>query len=69
MAPGAMHSHISIELTENGLEESLNTLRATGSVGCWSVAHHSGQNEYTEVGVQLAKDPDVLTRWDLQRLA
>ena len=69
IAPWAMHTHISMELTETGLEDHLNTLRATGYNACWSVEHHSGQNEYTEVAVQLAKVRDVLTRWDLERLA
>ncbi len=64
-----MHTHISMELTETGLEDHLNTLRATGYNACWSVEHHSGQHEYTEVAVQLAKVRDVLTRWDLERLA
>ena len=69
IAPWAMHTHISRELTETGLEASLNTLRATGYDACWSVEHHSGQHEYTEVAVQLAKVRDVLTRWELERLA
>jgi hypothetical protein len=38
-------------------------LRDAGYRGCWSVEHHSGANEYTEVAIQLAKVRDVLSRW------
>src|SRR5262249_11216262 len=63
MAPWAMHTHISWEITEHSLEASLETLRAAGYQGCWSVEHHSGKNEYAEVAIQLAKVRDVLGRW------
>ncbi|MDZ4717289.1 MAG: TIM barrel protein [Roseiflexaceae bacterium] len=63
MAPWAMHTHISWEITENQLEPSLTMLHDTGYTGCWSVEHHSGQNEYSEVAVQLAKVRDLLGRW------
>jgi sugar phosphate isomerase/epimerase len=63
MAPWAMHTHISWEITEGRLAESMTMLRAAGYQGCWSVEHHSGANEHTEVAVQLAKVRDVLSRW------
>jgi sugar phosphate isomerase/epimerase len=63
MAPWAMHTHISWEITENHLEPSLTTLRNAGYKGCWSVEHHSGQNEYHEVTIQLAKVRNLLSRW------
>lgn len=63
MAPWAMHTHISWEITENSLTESLTALRDAGYQGCWSVEHHSGQNEYSEVAIQLAKVGDLLGRW------
>lgn len=63
MAPWAMHTHISWDITEQQLTESMTTLRDAGYTGCWSVEHHSGINEYTEVAIQLAKVRDVLSRW------
>lgn len=63
MAPWAMHTHISWEITEGDLAGSLGVLRAAGYRGCWSVEHHSGEHEYTEVAIQLAKVRDVLGRW------
>jgi sugar phosphate isomerase/epimerase len=63
MAPWAMHTHISWEITEGALAEHLTMLRDTGYTGCWSVEHHSGQDEYAEVAVQLAKVRAVLAQW------
>lgn len=65
MAPWAMHTHFSREITEDGLEGRMELLRATGYDGCWSVEHHSGTHEYSEVAVQLARVRDVLARWEL----
>jgi sugar phosphate isomerase/epimerase len=65
MAPWAMHTHITFDLAQHGLEESMQMLRAAGYQGCWSVEHHSGTNEYSEVAIQLAKVRDVLARWEL----
>jgi hypothetical protein len=58
-----MHTHISWAIAENALEESMTTLRGAGYEGCWSVEHHTGQHEYSEVAVQLAKVRQVLDRW------
>ena len=69
MAPWAMHTHISWDITEHGLETNMQMLRAAGYNGCWSVEHHSGQHEYTEVAIQLAKVSDVLSRWELERVS
>jgi sugar phosphate isomerase/epimerase len=66
MAPWAMHTHIAWEITEHHLAASMQMLRAAGYQGCWSVEHHSGQNEYTEVAIQLAKVRDLLGRWSLE---
>jgi sugar phosphate isomerase/epimerase len=63
MAPWAMHTHISWEITSTCLEEKMAMLRATGYQGYWSVEHHTGKNEYTEVGIQLEQVRDVLSRW------
>jgi hypothetical protein len=69
MAPWAMHTHISWEIAEHDLETHMGQLRAAGYHGCWSVEHHSGQHEYSEVAIQLAKVRDVLTRWQAQARA
>jgi len=69
IAPWAMHTHISWEIVEHELEAIMQLLRAAGYQGYWSVEHHSGQHEYTEVAIQLAKVRDVLTRWELERVA
>jgi sugar phosphate isomerase/epimerase len=63
MGPYAMHTHISWEISESSLASSMATLRDSGYQGCWSVEHHSGANEYSEVAIQLAKVRDVLSRW------
>jgi sugar phosphate isomerase/epimerase len=65
MAPWAMHTHISWHITEDCLAESMTMLRDAGYDGYWSVEHHTGKNEYTEVAIQLAKVRDVLDRWRL----
>jgi sugar phosphate isomerase/epimerase len=63
MARWAMHTHISWEICESSLEPSMQLLRDAGYQGAWSVEHHSGKHEYTEVAIQLAKVRDVLSRW------
>lgn len=63
MAPYAMHTHFSWPITEGPLVESMALLRDAGYDGCWSVEHHTGENEYTEVAIQVAKVRDVLDRW------
>ncbi len=63
MAPWAMHTHISWEIAESHLEESLPLLRAAGYQGCYSIEHHSGENEYARTAVQLAKVRELLSRW------
>jgi sugar phosphate isomerase/epimerase len=63
IAPWAMHTHISWEISEQCLPESLPMLRDAGYQGYYSVEHHTGKNEYTETGVQLARVCDQLSRW------
>ncbi len=63
MAPWAMHTHISWTITENCLVESMTMLRDAGYTGCWGVEHHSGQYEYSEVAIQVARVRDVLCHW------
>ncbi len=63
MAPWAMHTHLSWEITEGDLAGSLAVLRDANYKGAWSIEHHSAVNEYTEVAIQIAKLRDVLGRW------
>lgn len=63
IAPWAMHTHISWEVCENHLAESLLMLRDAGYQGYYSVEHHTGKNEYTETGIQLDRVRDQLSRW------
>ena len=65
MARWAMHTHVSWNITEGGLAESMAMLRDAGYEGYWGVEHHTGQNEYAEVAVQVARVRDVLDRWRL----
>ena len=48
-----MHTHISWDITANCLNESLAMLHGQGYQGYWGVEHHSAQNEYSEVAIQL----------------
>ncbi|NSW53046.1 MAG: TIM barrel protein [Anaerolineae bacterium] len=63
MAPWAMHTHISWDIVTVSLEKSMTMLRDAGYQGSWSVEHHSGENEYTEVAVQLAQVQRILAMW------
>lgn len=64
IAPWAMHTHISWDITMGCLEESLSTLHNEGYQGYYSAEHHSGKNEYSEVGVQVARIRDLASRWE-----
>lgn len=63
VAPHAMHTHLAWRITEGPLAEKMALLRDAGYEGYWGVEHHTGQNEYTEVAVQVARVRDVLDRW------
>jgi sugar phosphate isomerase/epimerase len=63
-AKWAMHSHVSMDIVNGNLEESLMILKDAGYKDYWSVEHHSGKNEYAEVAIQVAKVRDVLLRWE-----
>ena len=55
MAPWAMHTHISWDVTENHLDKSISTLLEANYQGYFSIEHHSAKNEYAAVAVQLSK--------------
>ncbi|HHX63760.1 MAG TPA: sugar phosphate isomerase/epimerase [Chloroflexi bacterium] len=63
VAPWVCHTHIPWNITEGPLEAKLATLRDAGYQGYYSVEHHTGQDEYTEVGIQIARVRDVLDKW------
>lgn len=63
MAPWAMHTHVAWNITEGNLAECMTMLRDTGYDGYWGIEHHTGESEYTEVAVQVARVRDVLDRW------
>lgn len=55
MAPWAMHTHMSWDIAENHLDESIKTLLNVGYAGYYSVEHHSGKDEYYMVSTQLSR--------------
>jgi sugar phosphate isomerase/epimerase len=61
-APFTMHTHVAWNVTETCLEEKMKMLLAAGYDGYWGVEHHTGRDEFTEVGIQVAKVRDVLGR-------
>ena len=62
VAPWVSHTHIAWNICEGPLTAKLKTLWQAGYQGYYSVEHHSGANEYTNVGIQLARVRDVLDR-------
>lgn len=63
IAPFVMHTHIAWNVTEGPLRSKLELLRVTGYQGFYGIEHHTGQNEYAEVAVQIARVRDILERW------
>ncbi|HZP84565.1 MAG TPA: sugar phosphate isomerase/epimerase [Chthonomonadaceae bacterium] len=63
LAPWTMHTHIDARITRTCLAERMKLLLEAGYSGYWGVEHHSAQNEYAEVGYQLAEVRRVLARW------
>ena len=63
-AKWACHTHIPWEVASTSLlVEKMNHLRDAGYQGYYSVEHHSGRNEYSEVAVQLDNVRRVLDSW------
>ncbi len=64
VAPWVSHTHIAWNIcTGPLLEEKLANLWKAGYAGYYSVEHHSGKNEYTEVAIQLARVRNVLEQF------
>lgn len=60
VAPWASHTHIAWYIANGPLLEKLSNLWEAGYDGYYSVEHHSGEDEYTEIGIQIAKVRDAL---------
>jgi sugar phosphate isomerase/epimerase len=62
------HTHLPWQCCEDpNIHQRLAVLRDVNYPGYYSVEHHSGQNEYNLVEVQLAKVRSVLTGWNRGR--
>jgi sugar phosphate isomerase/epimerase len=68
LAPWTVHTHVDVRVSETDLAERVQALLDAGYTGYWGVEHHTAQNEYAEVGVQLAEVRRVLSRQRLQAL-
>jgi sugar phosphate isomerase/epimerase len=62
VAPWVAHTHIPWNICEGPLMERLSNLWGAGYEGYYSVEHHSAEDEYSEVGIQIAKVRDVLQK-------
>jgi sugar phosphate isomerase/epimerase len=69
LAPYTVHTHVDANTSRTNLAEKMQVLIDAGYKGCWGVEHHSTQNEYNEIAVQLAAVRRVLTRaqWERQQ--
>jgi sugar phosphate isomerase/epimerase len=67
LAPWAIHTHVDAHITRTCLAEKMQMLLDVGYGGYWGVEHHSAQNEYAEIAVQLATVRRTLARkqWDV----
>ena len=63
IAPHVMHTHLVWDVTEGPLEAKMAMLRDAGYDGYWGLEYQSGGDEYSQVGVQVARVRDVLARW------
>jgi len=69
LARYAVHTHVDAQTTHDPrLGEKMRLLLDAGYAGCWGVEHHSAQNEYAEIAVQIATVRRALARtlWDRQ---
>jgi len=62
VAPWTFHTHVDWRITTTCLAEKMALLRQAGYQGYWGVEHHSGENEYSEVAIQVAMVRDALAR-------
>jgi sugar phosphate isomerase/epimerase len=62
-APWVLHTHFPWNITEGPLEAKMANLRDVHYAGYYSVEHHKGRDEYSEVAIQLARVRDVFQKW------
>jgi sugar phosphate isomerase/epimerase len=62
-APWVCHTHVPWNITEGPLAEKMANLRNANYQGYYSVEHHTGKDEYTEVAIQIARVRHVLEHW------
>jgi hypothetical protein len=62
-APWVCHTHFAWNITEGPLEQKMVDLRDAGYQGYYSAEYHVTENEYAQVGIQLAKIRAVLSQW------
>jgi len=55
LAPIAVHTHIDQKTCQSRMPAALGILRAANYRGALSIEHHTGKNEFEEVGAQLAE--------------
>lgn len=69
LAPYAVHTHVDAKITRTCLFEKIQLLLDAGYTGYWGVEHHSKQNEYAEIALQLAMVRKVLSQrlWEQQK--
>lgn len=60
VAPWVSHTHIAWYVCQGPLLETLAKLWKVGYDGYYSVEHHSAEDEYAEVGIQIAQVRDAL---------
>ena len=60
VAPWVSHTHIAWYICQGPLMEKLSNLWKVDYDGYYSVEHHSAEDEYAEVGIQIAKVRDTL---------
>ena len=62
VAPWVSHTHIAWNICQGDLLGKLKPLWDAGYEGYYSVEHHSAENEYSEVGIQIAQVRDALDK-------
>ena len=63
VAPWVSHTHFPWNITEGPLEEKMANLRDAGYRGYYSVEHHKGRDEFSEVAIQIARVRDIFQKW------
>ncbi|NLF02447.1 MAG: sugar phosphate isomerase/epimerase [Anaerolineales bacterium] len=62
VAPWTFHTHVDWRITTTCLERKIALLQDAGYQGYWGVEHHTGEDEYSEVAIQVATVRHALER-------